>query len=87
MLGTRGVPLWRWGTTVADGIGSRQRACGLPRQPVSTGPPCVHRLSRHLDCGEVQIGPLDNPRGRRHHLARWQCPLPDEPLDHCLTDL
>ena len=51
------------------------------------GTPGAHRLHLRLDRGEGQIGPLDNPRGRRHHLARWQYPLPDEPLDPCLTDL
>src|SRR4051812_47971219 len=67
--------------------GSHQRACGLPSQPGSMGTPCAHRPYLRLDRSEVQIGPLDKPWGRRHPLARWQYPLPDEPLDHCLTAL
>ena len=59
---------------------------GLNTSHVSTGMPCAHRLHLRLDCGEVEIGPLDNPRSRRPHLARWYYPLPDQPLEYRRTD-
>src|SRR6266436_1597194 len=86
MLGTWGAHLGRWCTLVADRAGSPQRACGLPRQPGSMGTPGAHRLHLRLDRGAVSICPLDNPRGRRYHVARWEYPLSDEPLDHRFTD-
>jgi len=54
---------------------------GLDTLSRSTRTPCAHCLHRREDQSAVEIGPLDNPRGRRHSLARWQYPLPNEPLE------
>jgi hypothetical protein len=53
---------------------------------VSTRTPCTRCLHRREDRSAVEIGPLDNPRGRWHHLACGQYPVPNEPLEYCFTD-
>src|SRR5919206_1509077 len=59
---------------------------GLDPLSVSTPTPYAHCLHRREDRSAVQIGPLDNPRGRRHHLTCGQYPVPHEPLEDRCTN-
>jgi hypothetical protein len=46
----------------------------------------LHGLALRLDRTEGQVARVDNPWRQRHHLARGQGPVPDQPPDHCGTD-
>jgi len=67
-------------------LGCRARPRWRARAETGRAAPRASPLHRRLDGGQRQGGALDDPRGLGHHLARWEEPLGDAPLDHRGTD-
>jgi hypothetical protein len=71
---------------VVDLLGWLTRQRWLAREEAWTAMARPHRLPGRWHGRKVQVGVRDHPRRQRHPLARWQGPLPDQPLDPRRTD-